>query len=66
MAEVINLPNKVVNADWQDDIDDADFMPYPQEADYISKNRVSRESLERIMQRNIKLGILGLEKKLAA
>lgn len=55
MAAIIklNLPNKVVKANWKDDID-VDYATYgnnKQESEYISPDEVSKESIKRIKAR---------------
>ena len=53
--EKLQLPNKVVKADWKDDID-LDFETYgdpKEEADYISPDQVSKESIDRIKARKL-------------
>ena len=71
MAEKLKIPNQVVNSDWKDDI--GDFETYgtnKQEMEYISPDKVSRESITKIKARNEKLGhsILSIikQEKLAA
>ena len=68
MAETLKLPKQVINSNWKDDIDIdyatsedikdnvIDFEPYPEEADYVSKKKVSKESLARIKARNQRIG----------
>ena len=51
--EAINLPNNVVNADWKDDIDYESYGTNKQEMEYISPDKVSKESINRIKSRKI-------------
>lgn len=51
MAETIKLPSKVWDSNWKDDVD-VDYAIYgddeKQEAEYISPDTVSKESIEKI------------------
>ncbi len=50
MAETLNLPTKVWNANWKDD--DVDYAIYgdneKQEMEYIAPDKVSKKSIEMI------------------
>ena len=54
MAETLNLPTKVWNANWKDDVvdDDVDYAIYgdneKQEREYIAPDKVSKKSIEMI------------------
>ena len=75
MAEKLNIPNKVIDSEWKDDID-VDYATYgrndKEEMEYISPKKVSRETerkIESIKSRNVKLGrfaMFALKDKLAA
>lgn len=62
-----NVPGngKVVDSPWQDDID-IDYAIYgddeKKEGEYISPTKVSKESIKRIKNRQIRLGFIGLQK----
>ena len=59
MAEKLNLPNKVINSEWKDDVD-VDYAIYgdneKSEREYIPPEEVSKESINMIKRRNQKLG----------
>ena len=66
MAEKLNIPNKVVDSDWKDDVD-VDYAIYgdneKQEGEYISPQSVDNESIDRIKNFQIKYTALkGLKK----
>ena len=50
MTETLNLPKKVINSDWKDDID---YETYGDEKTYISPDEVSRESINKIKSRKL-------------
>ena len=54
MTETLKLPNKVVNADWKDDVAGMDFETYDEEAEYIAPDTVSDESINKIKSINLK------------
>ena len=70
MTETLNLPKKVIKSNWQDDIDYEPYGTNKQEMEYVSPDKVSKESIERIKARNLHRGqtILSIFKneKLAA
>ncbi|MBR3115843.1 hypothetical protein IKF30_01290 [Candidatus Saccharibacteria bacterium] len=53
-TETINLPNKVIDSDWKDDID---YEPYEDEKTYISPESVKKETITKIKKSPIKLAI---------
>ncbi len=53
-TETINLPNKVIDSDWKDDID---YKPYDNEKTYVSPASVKKETIARIKNSPIKLAI---------
>ncbi len=59
MAEKLNIPKRVVDSDWKDDVD-ADYAIYgnseKKEREYISPTEVSKESIDKIEKRNFKIG----------
>lgn len=61
MAEKLNLPKQVINTNWRDDVD-IDYAIYGDsekgEREYISPNKISKESIARIKRRNQKIGSL--------
>lgn len=57
MTQTINLPNKVINSDWRDDID---YQPYEEEGTYISPEQVRKETISKIKQSSIRLSMSGL------
>ena len=69
MAEKLNIPKRVVDSDWKDDVD-IDYATYGDEKaerEYISPTEVSKESISMIKKR--KLGhnaLFTLKDKLAA
>ena len=48
--EKLELPKKVVDSDWKDDID---YQPYEQEMEYIAPSEVSKESIDKIKARKL-------------
>jgi len=50
----INLPNKVIDSDWKDDID---YEAYDDEKTYVSPAKVNKETLAKIKKSPIKLAI---------
>lgn len=54
MEDTINLPNKVINSDWKDDID---YEPYKDEKTYISPSKVKKATIDKIKKSPIKLAI---------
>jgi hypothetical protein len=68
MTETLKLPKEVVKSDWEDDVD-LDYETYgtnKQEMEYISPDKVSKESLESIKNRKIGQNILNILSKNAA
>ena len=68
MTETLKLPKEVVKSGWEDDVD-LDYETYgtnKQEMEYISPDKVSKESLERIKNRKIGQNILNILSKNAA
>ncbi|MBR3252767.1 hypothetical protein IKF84_01715 [Candidatus Saccharibacteria bacterium] len=63
--QTLNIPNKVVNSEWRDDID-VDYAIYgdneKQEGEYISPKTVSRESIKEIKSFQEKLAFRSLKK----
>lgn len=53
-TETINLPTKVVDSDWKDDID---YEPYEDEKTYISPTNIKKETIARIKKSPVKLAI---------
>ena len=53
-TQTINLPNKVIDSDWKDDID---YEAYEDEKTYVSPNKVNRTTINRIKNSPIKLAI---------
>ena len=53
-TQTINLPNKVIDSDWKDDID---YEAYEDEKTYVSPNKVNRATINRIKNSPIKLAI---------
>ena len=66
MAEILKLPKQVVDSEWRDDIDTdfakVDYAIYggneQKEREFISPDKISKESLAKIKQRNQKIGSL--------
>lgn len=50
----INLPNKVIDSEWRDDID---YEAYEEEGTYISPSEVEKTTIARIKKSPIKLAI---------
>ena len=53
--EKLKIPNKVIKAKWEDDVD-VDYATYgdeKQEIEYISPDKVSKESIKRLKERKI-------------
>ena len=51
----LKIPNKVIKAKWEDDVD-VDYATYgdeKQEREYISPDKVSKESIKRLKERKI-------------
>lgn len=70
MAETLKLPKKVVDSDWEDDID-IDYAIYgdseKDEAKYISPAEVSKESIDKIKAQKIgHIALFSLKDKLSA
>lgn len=75
-TQTLNIPNQVIDSDWKDDIDvgyatstddnGLDFAIYgddeTKEGEYISPSEVSKESIKRIKNRQIRLAFTGLRK----
>ncbi len=63
--EKLNIPNKTINSNWQDDID-VDYATYggndKAEREYISPDKVSKESIKRIKERKIGRSALAIFK----
>ncbi|MBQ3292831.1 hypothetical protein IJG93_00790 [Candidatus Saccharibacteria bacterium] len=61
----LNVPNKVIDSDWRDDID-VDYAIYgddeKQEGEYISPRSVSKESIKEIKSFQEKLAFRSLKK----
>ncbi len=56
MTEKLDLPTKVIDSDWKDDIDYETYGNNKQEREYISPVEISKESIEKIKSRNLKRG----------
>ncbi len=54
MKETLNLPQKVVDSDWKDDID---YEAYESEKTYISPDSIKKETLNKIKKSQVKLAI---------
>ena len=69
MAEKLNIPKRVVDSNWKDDVD-VDYAIYGdderEEREYISPTEVSKESIDKIKKRNLKIGHFIRTGKLAA
>ena len=48
--EKLELPKKVVNSDWRDDVD---YETYKEEKEYIAPSKVSKESIDKIKARKL-------------
>ncbi len=63
--QTLNIPNKVIDSEWKDDID-VDYAIYggdeKEEEEYISPKKVSKESLKQIKSFQVKLAFSGLKK----
>ena len=60
--EKLTIPNKVIKADWKDDID-VDYATYgnnKQEREYVSPDKISKESIRRIKARKTGHNILAI------
>lgn len=61
----LNIPNEVIDSDWKDDVD-VDYAIYgnteKQEGEFISPESVSKESLNKIKNFQVKLAFGGLQK----
>ena len=53
-TETINLPTKVIDSDWKDDVD---YEPYNDEKTYISPDSIKKETLTRIKNSSVRLAI---------
>ncbi len=53
-TQTIKLPNKVIDSEWQDDID---YEPYEDEKTYVSPDSIKKETITRIKHSPIKLSI---------
>ncbi len=53
----LDLPTKVVDSDWKDDID---YEPYLDEKTYISPKDVKKTTIDKIKKSSIKLSAKGL------
>lgn len=64
-TQTLNIPNKVVDSEWKDDID-VDYAIYGDnekaEGEYISPKSVSKESIKEIKNFQTKLAFSGLKK----
>ncbi|MBR3236453.1 hypothetical protein IKF92_02115 [Candidatus Saccharibacteria bacterium] len=54
MTQTLNLPKKVVDSDWKDDID---YETYEGERTYISPESIKKETLKKIKKSPVKLAI---------
>ncbi len=56
MAEIIKLPNTVVDSDWKDDVD-VDFAIYGgteiNEREYVPQAKIKKETIERIKSQRV-------------
>ena len=63
--QTLTIPNEVVDSDWKDDVD-VEYAIYgnneKQEGEYISPQNVSKESLNKIKNMQVKLAFSGLKK----
>ena len=55
--QTINLPNKVIDSDWKDDID---YEPYTDEKTYVAPDKIKKETIAKIKRSPIKLAIRDL------
>ena len=53
-TQTIKLPSKVIDSEWQDDID---YEPYEDEKTYVSPDSIKKETITRIKYSPIKLSI---------
>ena len=53
-TQTITLPNQVIDSEWKDDID---YQPYEDEKDYISPEKVKKETIAKIKKSPVKLAI---------
>lgn len=64
-TQTLNIPNKVIDSEWKDDID-VDYAIYGndegQEGEYISPKTVSKESIDQIKNFQVKLAWNGLKR----
>ncbi|MDO4527013.1 MAG: hypothetical protein Q4B87_02900 [Candidatus Saccharibacteria bacterium] len=64
-TQTLNLPNEVVDSAWKDDID-VDYAIYgddeTKEGEYISPDSISKESLSRVKDFQVKLAFNSLKK----
>lgn len=51
--ETLNIPVEVVDSGWKDDVD---FEMYDNEKEYISPEKVNKETIERIKQIDLMRG----------
>lgn len=56
-TQTIELPTKVIDSEWRDDID---FEPYEDEKTYVSPDSIKRETIAKIKRSPIKLSIRNL------
>lgn len=56
-SQTINLPNKVIDSDWKDDID---YEPYTDEKTYVAPDKIKKETIAKIKRSPIKLAIRDL------
>lgn len=54
MTQAINLPTKVIDSDWKDDID---YQPYEDEGTYIPPSKVKKETIAKIKKSRIRLSM---------
>ena len=63
--QTLTIPNEVVDSDWKDDVD-VDYAIYGEnekkEGEYVSPKEVSKESLNKIKNLQVKLAFSGLKK----
>lgn len=53
-SQTIKLPTKVIDSEWQDDID---YEPYEDEKTYVSPDNIKKETIAKIKRSPIKLTI---------
>ena len=54
MTEALQIPKQVINADWKDDIDYETYGDDEQEMEYVSPDKVSKASIEKIKSRDLR------------